>query len=443
VLQALLVGAAVVELRRVRRRDRHQLWRRVLASPHAPGITVLVPAYNEERSIVESTASTLALSYPNLEVVVVNDGSTDRTIDELIDHFDLHPVQVAYRRTLDTAPVRAVYRSGREPRIVVVDKENGGKADALNVAIDVATGALVCAIDADTIIAPEALQHLVAPFLADERTTAVGGTVRLVNASEVRSGRLVRPRVPSGFLAGVQTVEYVRAFLVGRLGWNQLGGNLIISGAFGLFRRDRVLEAGGYEPGSLGEDMELVVRLRRVGYEHRRPARVVFLPDPVAWTEVPESIRVLARQRNRWYRGLLEVVRRHACMLGRPRYRTAGLLALPYFVLVELLSPIVEALGVVLLAAGLTLGAVGAHELGLVGSAYGFGIAVSIVILLLDDATFRSFPGVRARARLLRFAVLEHLVYRPLTVVWRLWGLHLFLKGRTEWGEQVRKGFGT
>ena len=440
-LQLGLVVAAAVELCGVRRRDRHQLWRRVLSSPLAPTISVLVPAYNEERSVVETTAGMLALNYPNLEVVLVNDGSTDRTIDVLIERFELRPVQIAYRRVLATAPVRAIYRSSREPHLVVVDKENGGKADALNVALNVAAGSLVCSIDADTLVAPDALQELVWPFLSDPETIAVGGTVRPVNESHVRFGRLIRPRVPRRLLTGVQLVEYMRAFLIGRLGWNALGGNLVISGAFGLFRRPAVLEVGGYSDNSLGEDMELVVRLRRVWYERGRRALIVFLPDPVAWTEAPESIRTLARQRNRWHRGLLGVLVRHRRMIGRPRYGTAGLLALPYFIVVEVLTPVVEVLGLPVVIAGLALGAFGGGSLLVLAVAYSLGFALSLLVLVLDEVVYRSYPGLGNRLLLVVYAAMEHLWYRPLTIAWRLWGLHLFLRGRSEWGEQVRRGF--
>ena len=234
----------------------------------------------------------------------------------------------------------------------MADKHNGGKADSLNAAINLASGELVCAIDADTLVATDALQQLVPPFLADRETVAVGGTIRLVNGARAHRHRIEELRVPSNLLVGAQIVEYTRAFLVGRLAWNPLGGNLIISGAFGLFRRQAILDVGGYEHRSVGEDMELVVRLRRHGYEHGRTAGVVFTPDPVAYTEAPDSIRVLARQRNRWFRGLVDVLIRHRRMIGNPRYGTAGTLALPYFAVVEALAPVLEVLGTVLVLVG-------------------------------------------------------------------------------------------
>lgn len=439
--QLTLVVSAMFELRQIRIRDRYQVWRSVLASPMAPKISVLVPAHNEELSVCQTVQGLLALSYQDLEIVVINDGSTDATVEVLASKYDLRPIHPVFQSVVGAAEVQSLFVSTKEPRLVVVDKLNGGKADSLNAGINIASGELVCAIDADTLVAPEALQILVAPFLDRDDVVAVGGTVRLVNDSPIQAARVSSLRVPKSFLAATQTVEYIRAFTVGRLGWNRLGGNLIISGAFGLFDRAAVLAAGGYASDSIGEDMELIVRLRRVGYECGNPARVEFLPDPVAWTEAPESTAVLARQRNRWQRGLLDVLVRHRAMLFRPKYRSAGLLSLPYFLVVELLAPILEALGLAVLFIGLLLGWYPPSTLWLVGTAAGLGAIVTLCTLFVDELATRSYPGVGQRLSLAAYAVLEQFLYRPLTLVWRLWGIQLFLMGRREWGQQVRRGF--
>lgn len=442
-LQLLMVVSAIYEFRRLRQRDRHQIWKRVLASRLAPRISVLVPAYNEEVTVSDTVTGLLALSYPNLEIVVINDGSPDNTADVLINRFDLRPVHPIYQKRIDHADIKSLYRSSREPRLVLVDKFNGGKADSLNAGVNVASGDLVCAIDADTLVAADALQQLVAPFLHDPDMVAVGGTVRLTNDSPVRAASIPALVVPKKPLPALQAVEYVRAFVVGRLGWNPLGGNLIISGAFGVFKREKVLDAGGYEKSSIGEDMELIVRLRRVGYEAGEKAKVEFLPEPVAWTESPESAKVLARQRNRWQRGLMDVLMRHKKMILNPRYGSAGMISMPFFFIVEFLSPIVEALSLTLLFVGLVTGLVDPASLWVLGAAYGFGAAVTILTLWFDDMAFNSYPKFIYRVKLAGYAVLEQVVYRQLTIVWRLWGVRLFLQGRTEWGQQVRKGFTT
>ena len=288
--------------------------------------------------------------------MLVNDGSTDDTVAVLERDFELVPVQPIFQRRVESAAIRAIYRSRLNPNLVLVDKDNGGKADALNAGVNVARGELVCAIDADTIIESDALLRMVRPFLYRDDVVAAGGTIRAANGSDVVRGRVVAPRAPRRVLPALQAVEYLRAFLTGRLGWNRLGGNLIISGAFGMFRRESMLDASGYEHETVGEDMELVARLRRRAYERGGPGRVDFIPDPVAWTEVPQSLRVLGRQRDRWHRGLADVLWRHRRMLLNPRYGSVGLVAFPYFLGVELLAPVIEALGLVGLGVGLALG---------------------------------------------------------------------------------------
>ncbi len=439
--QSSILFSAMYEHWRVSKRDEYQLWRRVLASPLAPKVSVLVPAYNEEITVTETVRGLLALSYQNLEVVVINDGSPDTTVDVLIEAFDLRPVHPIYQRLIKTAEVRSIYRSHLEHSLVLVDKFNGGKADSLNAGLNVASGDLVCAIDADTLVGPQALHELVAPFLNRADTVAVGGTVRLTNDSVVKASAVPSLVVPKKIVPALQAVEYVRAFIVGRLGWNPLGGNLIISGAFGLFDRQAVLNAGGYETSSIGEDMELIVRLRRTGYEQGSKAWVEFLPKPVAWTEAPEELKVLGRQRNRWQRGLMDVLIRHKKMMLNPRYGAAGMLSMPYYFVVEFLSPIVEALGLILTIAGLILGFVDPQAIWLILAAYGFGAAMTILTLWFDDRVNHAYPSTRSRAKFALYSIFEQFFYRPLTIYWRLWGVRLFLQGRTEWGQQVRKGF--
>lgn len=441
-LQGGLVVAATIDLRQSRRFTRHRLWRRVMNSPLSPKVTVLVPAYNEEVTITAALRGILSLTYQNLEVVVVNDGSTDQTEQVLIDQFELVEVHNIYQHLLPTEEIVRLYRSRVDPRLVVAQKENGGKADALNAAINLASGSLVCAVDADTIITPDALQKLVAGFVDDPNVVAAGGSVRLTNGGLERGPTGLRPGFPKQPWAACQVIEYTRAFLIGRLGWNQLGGNLIISGAFGVFRRDKVIDVGGYLEGCVGEDMELIVRLRRHGYESGEPAIIRFDADPVAWTEAPERLAELKRQRNRWFRGLLDVLTRHRRMILRPKYGAAGMLALPYFVIVEALAPVVEAIGIVTLVIALLLGQVSTGQLLFVGAMYGVGLLVSMFVLLLDDVAFGMLVDTRTRFRMVAYVVIEHLVFRPMTIWWRLSGLLSFSQGRTDWGTQVRRGFG-
>ncbi len=319
-------------------------------------VSILVPAFNEERSIVASLRSLLTSQFVEYEIVVINDGSTDRTMAELTEAFGLVKVGRVPRSNIATQLVRGVYTSPLEPRVVVIDKDNGGKADALNAGINHAIYPLFCAIDADTMLDAGALPRLVWEFQAAPETVAVGGIVRIVNGSQLEDGRLLKVRTPRNLLANLQIIEYLRAFLGGRIGWSKSGMLLIISGAFGLFRRDVCVEVGGYDPTTVGEDAELVLRLHRHQRDQGKPCRITFFPDPICWTECPEDLRTLVRQRDRWQRGLIEMIARHKEMLFRPRYGRIGCLAMPYFILFELLGPTIECFGYTLFVLALAPG---------------------------------------------------------------------------------------
>ncbi|TLY45516.1 MAG: glycosyltransferase family 2 protein, partial [Gemmatimonadetes bacterium] len=328
---ALLLILSIPEIWEQTRLAEDDDFQRLMQSDALPPISLLVPAYNERATIEASVTAILTLEYRNFEVIVVNDGSKDDTLDRLREAFDLYEVPRTYPEGIATRPLRGVYRSRSRTRLVVLDKENGGKADSLNAAINASRFPLVIAVDADTLIEPDALLRLTRPFLLGRHIAAVGGTVRVANSCTVEHGRVTDARVPRRFLPGVQVVEYLRAFLFGRLGWNRLGGNLIISGAFGLFRKEDVLAIHGYRTASVVEDLDLVVRLHRYLLQRRVRYEMPFIPDPVAWTEVPESGKVLARQRERWHRGLLAAMWTYKTMLFNPRYGRVGLIAVPFY----------------------------------------------------------------------------------------------------------------
>lgn len=437
----LLLGCAALEMRNHLLGIREESRGRVLRSRVAPTVSMLVPAHNEGSTVAESVRALLTLQYPNLEVVLINDGSADDTLAVLEREFQIVEVNPIYRRRLEHQEIRGLYRSSVNQDLVVVDKRNGGKADALNAGLSVATGDLVCAIDADTLIEPDGLLRMARPFMHNDEVVAAGGTIRVANGSEVKGGRVLVYRPPHTPLAGIQSVEYLRAFLFGRLGWNRLGGNLIISGAFGLFRRETVIVAGGYLDETVGEDMELIARLRRQGIEQKTPHRVEFIPDPVAWTEVPETLGVLGRQRDRWQRGLADVAWRYRDVVLRPRYGTLGLVALPFFIVVELLGPVIEVIGLVGLVVALAAGAVdGSFALLFLVVAYGFGVLLSLLTLVLDELSFQRYTRVRDRLVMIPWVLLETLGYRQLTAYWRLRGLVKYLRGNTEWGAMTRTG---
>jgi cellulose synthase/poly-beta-1,6-N-acetylglucosamine synthase-like glycosyltransferase len=416
---------------------------RLLASDSLPPLSLLVPAYNEEVTIGASLLSFLTLEYPQLEIVVVNDGSKDGTMNSLVREFDLYEVPPAFPVSIPTKTVRAYSRSRRHARLLVIDKENGGKADSLNAAMNAARHPFVVAVDADTLIEPDALMRLARPFLLGANVAAVGGTIRVANDCTVEMGRVTDARVSRRWIVGCQVVEYLRAFLFGRLGWNNLGGNLIISGAFGLFRKEYLLAIGGYKTGNVTEDMDLVVRLHRYLKENGIKATLPFIPDPVAWTEVPTSTKVLHRQRERWHRGLIGTMWTHRTMLFNPRYGSIGMLAVPFYVFGEMLAPVVELVGWLALLIGLALGAVDPQfALLFFFVAIGYGTILSIWAVVLEEFSFKRYQRRRDFWILLGFALIEGLGYRQLTVLYRLQGFWKHLRGVESWGKMTREGFG-
>lgn len=412
------------------------------ASQAALPITLIAPAYNEEASCVESIRSLLTLQYPRYEVLVVNDGSSDRTLQMLQEAFDVVPATRLSSHDLETAPIRETYRSSRHQNLWILDKKNGGKADAINAGLNACRTPLFCVIDADSLLERDALVRVSRPFLEDARTVAAGGIIRIVNGSSVRHGVVEDVRLPKNLLARFQVLEYARAFLTGRIAWSELNASLIISGAFGLFRRSVVVEAGGYATDTVGEDMELVVRIHRHCREQKTPYRISFIPDPVAWTECPESVRGLSRQRDRWQRGLIESLIRHRRMLLNPRYGTVGLLAFPYFWFFEMIGPAIEAGGYV--AFGITLAAGKASLLFIVAFlslAVVFGMTLTTAAVAMQELTLRVYPRLSDMLHLVWLTVAENVGYRQLSQFWRVLGTVSAARGVKRWGTAPRKGF--
>ncbi|HEX2726738.1 MAG TPA: glycosyltransferase family 2 protein, partial [Beijerinckiaceae bacterium] len=349
----------------------------------------------------------------------------------------------AMRTSLDTAEVRGTYVSRREPSLWMIDKENGGKSDALNAGLNAARYPYICAVDADAILEEDALLRVAKPIIDDpELVVAAGGIVRIANGCTVDRGQVLDVRLPKSRLATFQVVEYFRAFLVGRVGWARLHSLLIISGAFGLFKREAVEAAGGYSTDTVGEDAELVVRMHRHLRERGEEYRIEFVPDPVCWTEAPESMRVLSRQRRRWQRGLAETLWRHKAMFGRPRYGALGMIALPYFVLFELVGPLFEIASFVLLPVAYALGMLDASILvAFAIVAVLLGVLLSVAALALEEFSFRRHPHGKEVIRMLVYAVTENFGYRQLVDWWRLLGLWDVVRRRKGWGDMKRKGF--
>ncbi len=424
--------------------------------PRARGVSVLMPAYNEEATIVAAVQAMRALRYPDFEVVVIDDGSKDATVATLVAAFGLVEAPLALAPVAEQrGEVHTTYVTpGGDTALVLLAKHNGGKADALNAGLSGARKELVCMVDADSLLEPDALLHIARPFAEDPRVVAAGGVIRVANGSEIRGGRVSRPRMPRSWLARIQVVEYVRAFLVGRAGWSGIRGLLIISGAFGLFRADVVRTVGGLDATTLGEDAELVVRIQRWVGDSGTDGRVVFVNEPVAWTEVPEDLGTLGRQRRRWHRGLAEIFARHRGMILRRRYGVIGMVTMPWFWAFELLAPLVELAGAAYFVLALVVlglqetGVLQAHYVDawvvllLLACALLYALLMTFVALLCDELATARYRRGRDLLTQLLAALVENLGYRQLTALWRARGLlDHWRKSRQEWGEMTRKGF--
>lgn len=439
----LLMGASFFHIRRYKDVDRVFKLTGVYNTNLYKPISIIAPAYNEEDSIIASVSALLNLKYTNYEVVVVNDGSTDATLPMLIHHYQLKPDSRHRPKFVDHEPIRGIYTSERYPKLVVIDKENGRKADALNAGINIASKDLFCAVDADSILEPDALTRLLRVFMEDDSTIAVGGVVRVANGCTFKNRRIQSVGLPDSFLGRVQAVEYLRAFLFGRVGWDYLDSLMIISGAFGLFNRKAVIKVGGYLHDTVGEDMELVMRLHEHYLRENIPYRVRFISEPVCWTEVPEDKDSLSGQRNRWHRGLADSLFRYKHMLFNPRYGRIGCFAMPFFVFAELLSPIIELSGYIFVAVAWWMGAIDSYfALLFLTVTILLGMILSVSAVFLEELTTRRYDRSSDTLVLAFYALLENLGYRQIHAWWRLKGLIDFLKGNKEWGNMQRSGIG-
>jgi cellulose synthase/poly-beta-1,6-N-acetylglucosamine synthase-like glycosyltransferase len=419
----------------------HASW--IKLSPLTPPITILMPARNEEKSVCIAVRNLLNLDYSELELIVINDGSSDRTLELLQQEFRLRPVKAVYAPAVLSAPVRQLYRSDLAPNLLVIDKDSGGsKADAINAGLNAVTSPYICIVDADSVLERDSLLRIMTPVLADpQRVIAVGGIVRVLNGSELEGGRMRRVRLPRKSIEILQVIEYLRAFLIGREAWAGKNMLLIISGAFGVFRTDLVRAIGGYRTHAIGEDIDLVTRLHRYMRDRGEKYEICFVPDPVCWTEAPSDLASLRTQRSRWQKGLLDVLWPQRDMLFRLRYGRIGWFALPYLWLFELLAPVIEVGGILTILLAACAGVLSREFfVQFLMFGYAFATVISIGSVVLEELTYKRYNDWQDVIRLVSYCFLEHFPYRQLQMVWRLQGMWQYLRGDIAWGVLQRGG---
>ncbi|MCB1114991.1 MAG: glycosyltransferase family 2 protein [Chlamydiia bacterium] len=406
----------------------------LLTSEALPPISVLVPVYNEEKTIKDSIHALIDLAYARKEVIIVNDGSTDSSLETLIKEFEMVEVPQLFPIRVPSKTIKKLYRSNLFSNLLLVDKENGGKGDSLNAGMNFSSLPLFMAMDSDTVIEKDALLRMIRPFITRKNVVAEGGTIRILNGCKVEKGKILETGIPKNHLAGIQVGEYLRAFLYGRLGWNALGGNFIVSGAFGLFDREKVIEIGGYKTDTVGEDFEISVRLLYHFRKKGEKAFIGFVPDPVAWTDVPEDLKTLGMQRERWQRGLIDILWKYRRMVFNPTYGLTGSVAMPYLLFGELLQPLFELLYYLFIIIGLIFGIVPLRFMLLfLGVTMGISFILTISAVAMEMLTFRRYNKFSGILRLFFYAIIENFGYRQCYLFWKLWAFKKYFRKDLSW----------
>lgn len=437
---------SALEMRDHIRKNHFADYEDIVTSPIAPSVSILAPAFNEGQSIVQNAQSLLSLFYGKFEVIIINDGSKDDTLEQLINAFDLERTSYAYYPEIETKKVRGIYKSQNISygKLVVIDKENGGKADALNAGINLSEMEILACIDVDCILSSESITRMVRPFMeeANRKVIAVGGVIGIANNCDVQDGTVTKYRIPTTLLGRFQVIEYFRAFLMGRMAWTRINGLMLISGAFGFFKRDVVLAVGGYFPKTVGEDMELIVRMRRYMEERNIPYKVGFIPDPLCWTEVPESEEVLSKQRNRWMRGTIETLQLHRVIRFNPRYGVLGMISYPFWALFEKAAPIIESTGIIYTFILLFIGEFSAiYFFSLLVLMYLLTLLISAFSILYEQISYNNYKDKKDLNRLILTVLVEPILVHPKIIFWGLKGHMDFITGKGGWGKMIRTGF--
>jgi poly-beta-1,6-N-acetyl-D-glucosamine synthase len=418
----------------------------LLSSPLAPSISIIAPAFNEGKTIVDNIRSLLSLHYNDFEVIIVNDGSSDNSMEKIIKAYDLEPVEFVYEEKIRTQPIRGIYKSRNKAfnKLIVIDKKNGGKSDALNAGINFSQKEFISVVDVDSVLVEDALLIMAKPFLEEtgKKIIASGGVIRIANSCVIEDGKITEVKLPNKLLPRIQVLEYTRSFLMGRMAWSKLNGLLLVSGAFGMFNRDILVKIGGYNTSLVGEDMELIVRMRRYMAEQKEPYRVIYIPDPLCWTEVPATLKVLGRQRDRWTRGTMESIFLHFKLFFNPKFGNLGMLGHPYWFFFEWLAPLVEFIGIIYFIVIAILGIPNwPFFFLLLGVVYLFAITLTHWAILFEELSFHRYNRKREVIKMLLTSILEPIFFHPFILMFTLRGNFKYFIGEKSWGKMDRVGF--
>lgn len=468
---ALLAVLSFIAINRFRKKEKYTDYSKLISSPLAPGISVIAPAFNEGVTIIQNVRSLLTLNYAMYEVIIVNDGSTDDTLEKLVKEFDLVHVDFAYDEKIKSKPVKRIFKSTNTAyeKLIVIDKENGkSKADASNAGINVASFNYFLCTDVDCIIEKDTLIKMIQPVLAEEdrkitqigepcpecgyvhivedsrRVIATGATLRIANSSDIEEGVLVRMRPPKTFFPRFQEMEYIRSYVLGKMGWSKINCVPNVSGGLGLFDKEIAIKAGGYDPTSFGEDMDLIVRMCAYMLDNKQKYAIRYIPSTQCWTEGPPNLKIFSRQRTRWGRGLIQIMSLHKKILLNPSYKRLGLVVFPYSFFFEFMAPIIEFLGILYYIYIVVTGQINVpNALWLLLFVYLYSVMVTVISLYWDQLVNRSYKTWKEVFGLSLMAFLEPLVYHPLIVFFALKGYFFFITGRKHsWGNMQRQGFG-
>lgn len=419
----------------------------ILSSKIAPSISIIAPAYNESLNIVDNVRSLLSAHYVNYDVIIVNDGSKDDSLKKLIETYQLVKVDYLINERIKTQPLRAGVFKSTNPafeKLIVVDKENGGKSDALNFGLNISKNEYVACIDVDCLLLEDSLQKMVKPFLeyTDRKVIASGGVIRIANSCVIENGKLIEVNFPNKLIERMQILEYFRAFLLGRMAWSRLNGLLVISGAFGMFDKEIAIKVGGYDVKTVGEDMEIVVRMRRHMEEKKEKYKVAYIPDPLCWTEAPDNYKIFISQRNRWTRGTIETLKEHKKIGFNRKYGVLGMLSFPYWFFFERMAPIIEVLGIIYFILLVIFRDIRwDFALSFFLAAYLSSIIFTVFAIFSEELTYHQYKKKGTGKKLIITAFLEPLLLHPFSLYAALKGnFDYYFNKNIKWGAMTRKG---